>query len=57
MTTAYNSLVYPVVSRAIAVSRCPAFGRPVWEIDPGNKVSEQLRSVAERTVEDVEARS
>jgi hypothetical protein len=29
----------------------------VWEIEPDNKVSEQLRSVAERTVEDAEARS
>jgi chromosome partitioning protein len=57
MTTAYNSLVYPVVSRAIAVSRCPAYGRPVWDIEPDNKVSEQLRKVAERTVENAEARS
>jgi cellulose biosynthesis protein BcsQ len=57
MVQMYSSLVYPVVSRAIAVSRCPAFGRPVWDIEPGNQASEQLRTVAERTVEDAKARS
>jgi chromosome partitioning protein len=53
----YEHLVYPVVSRAIAVSRCPAYGQPVWDFEPGNQASEQLRIVAERTVEDVESRA
>jgi chromosome partitioning protein len=51
----YGPLVYPVVNRAIAVSRCAAFGRPVWAFDRRNPVSEQLRAVAGKVVQDVEA--
>ena len=52
----YGKYVYPVVSRAIAVSRCPAYGKPVWNFEPRNPVSEQLIRVAERMVSDVRSR-
>ena len=53
----YQGLVYPIVSRAIAVSQCPAYGLPVWAFDAHNQVSPQLCEVAQRTVYDVEERT
>lgn len=49
----YGSLVYPVVGQAIAVSQCPAYGKPVWAFAPRERAGEQLRQVAERMVRDV----
>lgn len=49
----YGALVYPVVGQAIAVSQCPAYGKPVWAFAPRERAGEQLRQVAERVVRDV----
>lgn len=52
----YGPLVYPVISNAVAVTRSPVYGLPVWAYDPQNQVSTQLRCVGERVVKDVEAK-
>jgi chromosome partitioning protein len=53
----YKELTYPVVHKAVAVSRCAVYGLPVWDFEPRNPVSQQMMAVMERAIQDVEEKT